>query len=103
MRLVYSFAKEVLKTSEFNKWAKDNVILVELDFPRAPNQTPEVRQQNDEIQKAFGIQGYPTVYFAKAATTPEGRVNFQGIGKTGYVAGGPVAWLEVANGILSQK
>lgn len=95
--------KEVLKTSEFNKWAKDNVILVELDFPRAPNQTPEVRQQNDEIQKAFGIQGYPTVYFAKAATTPEGRVNFQGIGKTGYVAGGPVAWLEVANGILSQK
>ncbi|MES2240968.1 MAG: thioredoxin family protein [Bacteroidota bacterium] len=94
--------KEVLMTPEFTKWAKEKVILVELDYPRRTAQTPEVRQQNDEIQKAFGIQGYPTVYFAKA-TNKDGKVNFEGIGKTGYVAGGPTAWLEVANGILNQK
>lgn len=94
--------KEVLKTPEFTKWAKDKVILVELDYPRAVLQTPAIRQQNDELQKAFGIQGYPTVYFANA-TSKDGKVNFQGLGKTGYVAGGPVAWLEVANGILNQK
>lgn len=93
--------KEVLKTDEFAKWAKNNVILVELDYPRRTPQTPEIKQQNDELQHAFGIQGFPTVYFA-TATEKDGKVNFQGLGKTGYVAGGPAAWLEVANGILKK-
>lgn len=94
--------KEVLKTPEFTKWAKDNVVLVELDYPRNVPQTPEIKKQNFELQNAFGVQGFPTVYFATAATK-DGKVNFQGLGKTGYVAGGPAAWLEVANGILSQN
>jgi hypothetical protein len=37
------------------------------------------------------------------ATTKEGKVNFEGIGSTGYVAGGPTAWLAVANGFLKNK
>ena len=94
--------KEVLKTPEFTKWAKEKVVLVELDYPRSVPQSPEVKQQNFELQNAFGVQGYPTVYFATAATK-DGKVNFQGLGKTGYVPGGPVAWLEVANGILNKK
>lgn len=94
--------KEVLQTPEFSKWAKDNVILVELDYPRRTPQTPQVKQQNDELQQAFGIQGFPTIYFANA-TNKEGKVNFQGLGKTGYVAGGPTAWLAVANEILKNK
>lgn len=94
--------KEVLLTPEFNKWAKDKVILVELDFPRSVPQSAETKQQNAEIQRAFGVQGYPTVYFAKAATK-DGIVNFQGLGRTGYVAGGSGAWLEVADEILNQK
>ena len=94
--------KEVLTTPEFKKWAKEKVILVELDYPRRTAQTQEIKQQNFELQNAFGIQGYPTVCFAKGETI-DGKVNFQGLGQTGYVAGGPVAWLEVANGILNQK
>lgn len=94
--------KEVLLTPEFTKWANEKVILVELDYPRSVPQTPEVKQQNAELQNAFGIQGFPTVYFATAATK-DGKVNFQGLGRTGYVAGGAMAWLEVANGILNLK
>jgi len=93
---------EVLKTPEFAKWAKDNVVLVELDFPRRAPQTPEIKKQNNELQQAFGIQGYPTIHFAKA-TNKSGKTNFEGIGSTGYVAGGPSAWLAVANGILKKK
>jgi thioredoxin-related protein len=91
---------EVLKTAEFNKWAKDNVVLVELDFPRRTAQTPEVKAQNNELQQVFGIQGFPTVYFTKAENK-DGKVNFQGLGTTGYVAGGPSAWLAVADGIVN--
>jgi protein disulfide-isomerase len=94
--------KEVLKTPEFAKWAKENVVLVELDYPRKAPQTPEIKKQNNELQQAFGIQGFPTIYFANA-TTKDGKVNFQGLGNTGYVAGGPSAWLAVADGILKKK
>ncbi|MEL1240855.1 thioredoxin family protein [Flavobacterium flavipallidum] len=94
--------KEVLMTTEFKKWAKDKVVLVELDYPRAVPQTQAIKQQNFELQNAFGVQGYPTVWFA-TAQSQDGKVNFKGLGSTGYVAGGPVAWLEVANGILNQK
>ena len=93
--------KEVLKTPEFALWAKENVVLVELDFPRRAPQTPEIKKQNEELQMAFGIQGFPTIILANA-TTKEGKVNFEGIGSTGYVAGGPTAWLTVANGFLKK-
>lgn len=94
--------KEVLKTPEFAKWAKENVVLVELDYPRRTPQSAEIKKQNNELQQAFGIQGFPTVFFAKAITT-DGKTNFQGLGNTGYVAGGPTAWLAVADGILKMK
>ena len=91
--------KEVLKTPEFEKWAKENVVPVELDYPRRTPQTAEIKKQNGELQQAFGIQGFPTVIFAKVAVK-DGKVNFEGLGSTGYVAGGPAAWLDVANGFF---
>ena len=93
---------EVLKTPEFTKWAKDNVILVELDYPRRTPQAPEIKNQNNELQQAFGIQGFPTIYFT-SAEAKDGKVNFKGLGQTGYVAGGPSAWLTVAEGIVHPK
>lgn len=93
---------EVLKTNEFQKWAKDNVILVELDYPRRTPQTPEIKNQNSELQQAFAIQGFPTIYFTNAESK-DGKVNFKGLGQTGYVAGGPSAWLAVAEGIVHPK
>lgn len=93
---------EVLKTPEFKKWATDNVVLVELDYPRRAPQTPELKNQNNELQQAFGIQGFPTIYFTSAESV-DGKVSFKGLGQTGYVAGGPSAWLTVANEIVHPK
>lgn len=94
--------KEVLLTPEFTKWAKDNVVLVELDFPRRTPQTDGIKKQNNELQQAFGVQGFPTIHFANS-TKKDGKINFQGLGSTGYVAGGPTAWLGVADGILKSN
>jgi thioredoxin-related protein len=93
---------EVLKTADFKKWAAENVVLVELDFPRKNLQTPEMQNQNNQILQAFGVQGFPTIHLAKAFQK-DGQVNFQGLGSTGYVPGGPNAFLEVANGIIHAK
>lgn len=94
--------KEVFKTPEFTQWAKDNVILVELDFPRRKQLAPEIAQQNMQLQQSFAVQGYPTVWFVNASKK-EGKTNFDQLGRTGYVAGGPRAWLASANQILANK
>lgn len=94
--------KEVLTTPEFTKWAKEKVILVEVDDPRRTPQAPEIRQEYDQIRGVLGIVGYPTVYFVKGEKKDD-KFNLQPLGKTGYVPGGSTPWLEVANGILNQK
>lgn len=94
--------KEVLKTPEFTKWANKNVVLVELDFPRSVPQTDAIKMQNNGLQQAFGVQGFPTVWFA-TAKQKDGKPSFTGLGSTGYVAGGPAAWLAVADGIIKKK
>jgi protein disulfide-isomerase len=94
--------KEVFKTKEFTTWAKSNVVLVELDFPRNTSKlTPETQNQNSQLQQVFQVQGYPTVWLVNA-NKKDGKTNFEKLGSTGYVAGGPTAWLAVANGIIKK-
>ena len=94
--------KEVLKTPEFEKWAKENVVLVELDYPRRTDQPEAIKAQNNELQQVFGIQGFPTVHFANAKVNKEGKINFEGLGSTGYVAGGPSAWIASAEAFVKK-
>ena len=70
--------KEVYKTPEFNKWAKKNVVLVEIDFPRKTKLSEELTKQNRELQQMFGVRGYPTVWFVTPTITA-GKVNFNNI------------------------
>jgi thioredoxin-related protein len=94
--------KEVLFTPEFKTWAAKNVVLVELDFPRSKQQSEEIKNQNNGMQQAFQVQGFPTIWFA-SAKMKEGKPSFTGIGSTGYVPGGPTAWLAGADEILKRK
>jgi thioredoxin-related protein len=93
---------EVFKTPEFKKWANENVVLVELDFPRRTALAPEITEQNNQLQQFFAVQGYPTVWFINASSI-DGKINIDKLGSTGYLAGGPKVWLETANGILKKN
>ena len=92
--------KEVFVTSEFAKWAKNNVILVELDFPRRTQLPEKTQKQNRELGGMFGVRGYPTIWFV-SPKIEGGNVNFQKIGSQGYVRGGSAAWISGANKILT--
>ena len=85
--------EEVFETEEFLAWAEDNVVLLELDYPRRTKQTPEIKAQNKELSDRFEVESFPTVLFV----SPSG----QEIGRTGYVKGGPEKWLSVTNAILN--
>lgn len=87
---------------EFEKWAKNNVVLMELDFPRRTPQPEELKQQNMNILRMFGVRGYPTIWFVEP-TKNGNEINFEKIGQTGYVQGGAEAWIAEANRILASQ
>ena len=76
--------KSVFHTSDFDKWAKDNVVLLELDFPRRFKLPDAVAQQNRGLQQTFGVRGYPTVWLFDLAKDDTGKFNISALGKTGY-------------------
>lgn len=83
---------EVFDTDEFKAWAEKNVVLLELDFPRSIEQPAELKGQNSGLQERFKVKGFPTVIFLDA----EGKE----LARTGYVKGGPKAWIAEAEGKL---
>ena len=94
--------KEVFTTPEFKAWAKEKVILVELDFPRKTPQIETIKNQNMQLQQFFAVRGYPTVWFAKGGEPIDGKTSFEQLGSTGYVAGGPTTWLAGADKIIAK-
>ena len=93
---------EVFAQPEFQEWAKNNVIPVELDFPRNKQPDPEFVEQNNKLKEIFGVSSYPTVIFVN----PESRNNnvyYSRIGNLGYMAGGPEVWLKAASNLLPTK
>ncbi len=94
--------REVFFKPEFKKWADKNVVLVELDFPKRTKLPQEIQKQNRELAQMFAVRGYPTVWFV-TPTIEEKKVNFEKIGSQGYVAGGPVNWINSANKFLKNK
>ena len=94
--------KEVFFKPDFVKWAKENLVLVELDFPRRKKLEESLKQQNENLRQMFAVRGYPTGWFV-IPEIEENKVNFKRLGSQGYVAGGPKNWIDGANKILSKK
>ena len=79
--------KNVLTSEEFSKFAKDNLVLVDLDFPKAKPQSDELKAANKELSKKYGIKGYPTIIVLDA----DGKELFRKVGYSGTPAAEYVA------------
>ncbi len=86
--------REVFSKPEFQKWAKENVVLLEVDFPRRKKLSKALRSQNNALQKAFGVRGYPTIWLFDVGEGKNTKKNIVPHGKTGYVKGGPTKWIK---------
>tara|TARA_B110001452_G_scaffold98795_1_gene81788 strand:- start:2412 stop:2879 length:468 start_codon:yes stop_codon:yes gene_type:complete len=93
--------KEVFNYPEFEAWTKDNVVLVELDFPRRKTIDPKTLNQNRELARIFGVSGYPTVWFVNPQKLDTNKLNFIKLGKLGYLAGGAKKWISTAEVFLN--
>lgn len=86
---------EVFATPQFSDWAKQNVVLLKLDYPRKTRPSPEIREQNSRLAKQYEIRGYPTILFLDA----DGNI----ISQYGYDSGGPEPWIGNANQMLGKS
>ena len=81
--------REVFAKPEFESWARENVVLLEVDFPKYGDQSDLVRKQNEELKQQFKISSYPTVLMVDA--------NDKVLGKMGYRQGGAEPWIQMAS------
>lgn len=77
--------KEVFSQSEFQDYAKANLVLVEVDFPRKKKLSADQKKANDALAKKYDIQGYPTIIVLDGAGKK--------LGELGYQPGGPKAFI----------
>jgi thioredoxin-related protein len=78
--------KEVFDTPEFKEYAKDHLIMVELDFPKRKELPKKEKEQNDKLNEEYKITGYPTIVLLN----PRGRE----VARTGYQEGGPEEYIK---------
>lgn len=93
---------EVFRKPEFIKWANQNVIAVELDFPRSKPQDAETKNQNQQLGQMLGVQGYPTCWFV-TPVIEGGQIKLNPLGSQGYMAGGPNAWTAAVDVFLNKE
>lgn len=104
----HKLQREVFAKKDFIDWANKNVVLLELDFPRRKQLSPELVQQNNSLQQQFQVSGYPTCWmFYMTKGDKENNFNLNPLGSTGYpdnpVKGKEeVKFLEAANQILAK-
>ena len=77
--------KEALSAPEFAAWAKDNLVLLKLDFLQFSPQPQKLINQNSALRQKYNIEAFPTVLI----TTSDGEI----IAQTGYQEGGGASYV----------
>lgn len=78
--------QEVFSKPEFKDYAKKNLVLMKLDFPRGFQLPVSVKKQNDELAKQYQVKGFPTIVVLNGAGKQ--------VGQLGYMEGGPAKFIE---------
>ena len=86
----------IFKKKEFHEYAKEHLVLMEVDFPNKKELPEEVKKQNEKLDKDFKIEGYPTLFLLDA----DGNKLTEDIG---YREGGPEAYVAHLKILLEKK
>jgi protein disulfide-isomerase len=77
--------REVFSRKEFQEYARQNLVLLEIDFPRFKPQSEALKRQNLILAERYRIEMYPTIVLLSA----DGKK----VGQLGYIEGGPSAFI----------
>ena len=58
--------KNVFASAEFKKYAKDNLVLVDVDFPKKKKQDGKIAAANEALMDKFKVESFPTILLVDA-------------------------------------
>ncbi len=87
--------KEVFSKQAFKDYAKENLVLVVVDFPRNIKQSAALRKQNKELMRKYSIKGFPTILLLNQ----RGKV----LATTGYKSGGPEKYISHLKELIARS
>ena len=73
--------RDVLDKPEFDAYAADKFVLLEVDLPHLPKITPEQKKRNEALCAKYKVQAFPTLLVLE----PDGRVLGGSVGGTSNV------------------
>jgi thioredoxin-related protein len=83
-------AGDTFSKPAFADYAKDNLVLLEVDKPMQKKLPADVEKQNAMLMEKFGIEGFPTLVLLDSTGKEIAR-------HVGYMEGGPdamIAWIK---------
>jgi protein disulfide-isomerase len=78
---------ETFDQAQFKHYARNNLVLVEVDFPHQKTLPAPLKQQNDQLANKYGVKSYPTLVLVDKEGKELGR-------QKGYLEGGPKALIK---------
>jgi len=76
---------EVFSKPEFDAFASENLVLLEIDFPKKKALPAAVKKANAAFADKLKVSGYPTLHLLDA--------DLKSLGEFGYLPGGPTRFL----------
>ncbi len=82
--------KDVFEQPAFEKFAKDKLVLVKLDFPQRKEQEAAIKERNQNLAAQYGVTGFPTIILLNSEGKELAR-------QSGYAGGGVTGFIDWAN------
>ncbi|MCK4338930.1 MAG: thioredoxin family protein [Candidatus Cloacimonetes bacterium] len=81
----FKLRDKVFSQEEFIQYAKENLVLLELDFPKNIKQSKETKAYNENLARRFGIRGLLTILLVNSKGEEIARTGYQYGGAENYV------------------
>jgi protein disulfide-isomerase len=87
-------SSEVFEQKVFADYAKKNLVLLKIDFPKSISQSDTQKKLNNALAKQYNIDSFPTIVLT----------DFSGkeINRTGYQDGGALKYVNHLKGLLGK-
>jgi len=86
--------KNVFQKAAFQEYARNNLVLVTVDFPRGRKLDEALAEQNKALARKYEVPGFPTVVILNPSGEEVGR-------HVGYRPGGVQSYLEFLESVIN--
>ena len=69
--------REVFSKPEFKEYASKNLVLMEIDFPRAKKLSETEKSQNEQLAEQHQVQGFPTIVVMNSDGKKIGELSYE--------------------------